>query len=69
MANEQDRELDTDASGEINIESLDGEELVELLIEQPQLADKCDWSKLGGDDWASLLKEQPQLAKYRPADK
>ena len=35
---------------------------VDLLIRQPQLADKCDWSKLGGGDWASLLAKQPLFA-------
>jgi hypothetical protein len=38
MANEQDKRQKTDASEEIDIESLDGGELVDLLIKQPQFA-------------------------------
>ena len=32
-----------------------------LLIRQPQLADRCDWSKLDGGDWACLLRWHPDI--------
>ena len=40
MSNEHDKEHETDASEEIDFKNLDGDELVELLQEQPELADK-----------------------------
>ena len=39
-----------------------------LLSEQPQFADKCDWTKLSEDDWKELLECQPQLAAFRPTN-
>jgi hypothetical protein len=33
-----------------------------LLCDQPQFADKCDWSKLDAHNWCSLLCSQPQFA-------
>ena len=51
MDNEQDMEQSADASKEIDFESLGGEEWAHLLAEQPQYADKCDWSKLDARDW------------------
>jgi hypothetical protein len=39
-----------------------GVDWVSLLKEQPQFADKCDWSKLDGNNWAYLLRYQPQFA-------
>ena len=36
-----------------------------MLDAQPQLADKCDWSKLDSLDtyhWSELLQDQPQFA-------
>ena len=32
-----------------------------LLIRQPQLADRCDWSKIDGGDWACLLRWHPDI--------
>ena len=36
--------------------------VVSLLEEDPEFADKCDWSKLDGSDWVSLLEEKPEFA-------
>ncbi len=44
---------------------LDGDDWRSLLMEQPQLADKCDWEKLEGEDWEMLLSSMPQLAGKR----
>lgn len=35
---------------------------VAFLSEQPQFADKCDWSRLNGWCWATLLSKRPQFA-------
>ena len=42
--------------------ALGGREWVARLIEDPSLADRCDWSKFYGRDWAELLSAQPQFA-------
>jgi hypothetical protein len=42
--------------------ALSGREWVARLIEDPSLADRCDWSKFYGRDWAELLSAQPQFA-------
>jgi hypothetical protein len=39
--------------------------LANLLVSQPQFADKCPWEKLKGSDWEARLAKQPQLAGYR----
>ena len=44
------------------LELIDGNDWVQILKKQPQLADKCDWEKLDGADWCKLLMEQPQFA-------
>ena len=39
------------------------EDWIDILREQPQLADKCNkWRKFNGKDWSFLLREQPQFA-------
>ena len=48
---ERDYALTADASEEIDFENLTGTEWVELLIERPECADKCDWAKLTDEDW------------------
>ena len=67
MDNEKDKEHSADASEEINFENLDCKEIVDLLMEQPELAAKCDWKRmrrqLDGYGWARLLSAQPQFAE------
>ena len=53
---------DTDELSEQDLSKLTGYEWSRLLIEQPQLANKCDLSKLGGTDWCYLLIAHPQFA-------
>ena len=36
----------------------------QLLLSQPQFADKCDWEKLEGSDLSELLKGCPQLSVH-----
>ena len=48
---------------ECDWEKLDGGNWSQLLIEQPQFADKCNkWDEFDSDDWRVLLSEQPQFA-------
>ena len=35
----------------------------DLLVDQPQFADKCDWNKLNSEHWSLLIGEQPQFAE------
>ena len=35
---------------------------VDLLIEQPELEDKCEWFKLNGYNWMELLTKRPEFA-------
>jgi hypothetical protein len=35
---------------------------VDLLIEQPELSDKCEWFKLNGYNWMELLTKRPEFA-------
>ena len=41
---------------------VNGDFYVKLLIANPILEDRCDWSKLNGADWVDLLEKQPQFA-------
>ena len=43
-----------------------GSDWCELLMKQPELADKCDWERLNCFDWSLLLKVQPQFANRCP---
>ena len=48
---------------EEQLEALSTSEWVEILKENPELADKCDkWEEFEGEDWSNLLSAQPQLA-------
>ena len=48
---------------ECDWEKLDGGSWSQLLIEQPQFADKCNkWDEFESEDWRVLLSEQPQFA-------
>ena len=46
-------------------DKLSGSDWCQLLCDQPQFADQCDWSKSSGGDWSLLLREQPQFADKR----
>ena len=48
---------------------LTGRKWVDLLIRQPQLADKCDFTKFDGSDWLLLLLKQPDFAERCNWDK
>lgn len=37
-----------------------------ILVNNPQMANYCDWGKLDESDWKFLLRSQPQFAVYRP---
>ena len=44
-------------------DKLENSDWIDLLREQPQLADKCDkWDEFSGSDWSFLLCKQPQFA-------
>ena len=46
-----------------NWDLLGSEEWIQLLVTQPQFAEKCNkWSEFNCDDWLGLLKEQPQFS-------
>ena len=49
-----------------DLDELNGSKWVQLLIEQPQYADRCLWEKLSANNWDRLLKNQPQFAKFKP---
>ena len=45
------------------VDRLKNEDWIDILREQPQLADKCNkWRKFNGGDWSCLLYKQPQFA-------
>ncbi|MBP5542774.1 MAG: hypothetical protein ILM98_01755 [Kiritimatiellae bacterium] len=46
----------------LDLENMDGSEWVDLLLEHPEFAEKCDWTKLDGEDWVTLLEDCPQFA-------
>jgi hypothetical protein len=51
-------------NSERDLSKLSGDDLVRLLISQPQLGDYADWSKLDGENWMYLLIDQPELSDY-----
>ena len=45
------------------VDRLKNEDWIDILREQPQLADKCNkWRQFNGGDWSCLLYNQPQFA-------
>ncbi len=42
----------------------DGGDWRSLLAAHPELADRCDWSKLEGWDWSHLLAARPEFADW-----
>ena len=48
---------------EQDLENITGLQWSVRLVEDPALADKCDWGKLDGGDWRRLLEAQPQFAE------
>jgi len=52
--------IDIDAS--CPVEDLNGGQVAELLRHRPDLAPRCDLSRLATSDWSSLLSAQPQFA-------
>ena len=36
---------------------------MQLICEDPDMAEKCDWSKLTGEDWNYFFREKPVLAE------
>ena len=41
--------------------TLSGRQWVARLIDEPSLADQCDWSRFYGNDWAEFLSARPQF--------
>ena len=54
-------------NNEEELENMTGPQWTRRLMEDPALADKCDWRKLDEDDWKELLDWQPQFAAFKPA--
>lgn len=44
-------------------EQLDGMEWCELIITNPEYAEKCNWESLDSADWGYLLAHKPQFAE------
>jgi hypothetical protein len=48
---------------------LDNDDVVNVLLVQPQLIEYADLSKISGCDWSWILSKQPQLIEYADLSK
>ena len=42
--------------------SLDGHGWVDLILTNPVVGERCEWTKLNGRDWVQLLRSHPEFA-------